>query len=513
MPCFFTALPPVCDGRTMARRAKAALALLGLVAAVAAVGLPACSGPVVLVSVWRADATTPDGELKVELNGTEVDRFESVPLSAQRLRRGYRLSSDDQKICVRLEFSPKGTGTTEPRQVAWNGQTITWTIGGGDPKGQPCATGAGGMGGGAAAGRAGGGGAGEAGGRSGAGAAGRDGSGAAGATGGTSSSGGMPGQGGGPPGLGGAPGSGGGTFGSGGTSGTSGTSGSTGGRGGQPASSGGMPMTGSGGGPGGRGMGSGGVMSSGGAGGMGGITSMGGATSTGGVIGPGTGGIVSTGGAGPGGGNGGGAGGRGGAGAGGMAGNGGRSGGGSGGAPVPICAQNNTVPCTCAAYCETINRYCPSSMLFPGAPGDCLPICQGFGWPENAVYADGPGSALPCRMNQVRTGGAQLCRDGSPVGGGIGNPCGSHCQVLCDAVDNNCAALSSPPYADKNDCLTKCMTTPFNFEDEQRLLTTSTGQGSDGNCRVYWAAYAGTLPLANRGEACANTAPSSTICQ
>jgi len=495
---------------------KATLALLALVAVAIAAGLPAChEGPLVLIDVSRTEMTT-DGKLIVILNRTQVDHADSVPLTSQRLRRGYRVVSDNPKICVRLEFfsPPSAQVATDSREALWAGEPLTWIVGGANgPIGTSCSAGAGGIDGAAGA-RPGSGGAGAVGGRGTQGVAGQGGTstaGSGGSAGGPAPSGGTIGQGGGPVAPGGSPGSSGGAVGSGGTSGASGASG---GRGGQPASSGGMMMTGSGGGLGGRGMGSGGAMSSGGAGGMGGITSMGGATSTGGMIVTGTGGGVPTGGAGANGATGG-AGGRGTAGAGGMTGNGGRSGGSGGaggGAPVPICSNTNTVPCTCAGYCATINAYCTSSMLFPGPPDECSSICSGFGWREDDVYSGR--SALPCRMNLIRTGPAQQCRDASPVGGGAGNPCGTHCQVLCDTVDHNCAALSSPPYADKNDCLTKCMTTPFGFEPGERLLTSSMpGQGQDGNCHLYWAAYAGTLPLADRGDACANTAPGSATCQ
>jgi len=232
---------------------KAALGLTGLVAVALAVGLPACNdGPLVLVSVSRKEGTT-DGALKVKINTKEVDSFTSVPLSGQPLHRGYRISSDNPKLCVRLEFTPSSGSMVAP-EVAWKGDPITWTVGGPDPMGAPCTAGVGGMGG-AAGGRSGSGGA--AGGRSGEGAAGQGGTGATGtggAAGGPASSGGTTGQGGGPSGSGGAP------VASGGAGGRGGASGSSGGRGGQPASSGGMMMVGSGGATGGRGIGSGGAM-------------------------------------------------------------------------------------------------------------------------------------------------------------------------------------------------------------------------------------------------------------
>ena len=484
---------------------RATLSLLSLVAAVAT-ALASCGSPLVRVVVSRT-ASTPDGTLTVFLNGKMAEPPLPVPVSGQQLRRGYWLSSDDQKVCVKLVFSPAG-GAMEPREVAWNGETVMWTIGGAGPMGPPCPTGAGGMGGAAAAGRSGGGGTGAAGGRSGEGTAGRGGAGATGsggAAGGTASSGGTSGQGGGPAGTGAA------MSGSGGTAGRGGAPGASGGRGGQPSNSGGMMMTGSGG-LGGRAMGSGGAMSSGGAGGLGGATSTGGATPTGGVMGPGTGGSAPTGGAG--GGGSGGAGGRGGSGSGGMAGNGGRpggTGGNGGGAPVPTCSATNSIPCTCAAYCAKVNSACRDNVFFPGGPGECLPTCQGFGWPESDAYLTTE-SPLPCRMNQLRSDLPEECLAASPTGGD--RACGTHCQILCAAVELNCAGLSSPPYPN-NDCLAKCQGTPFAFDAAEQLLTTSAGNGRDGNCRLYWAAYAGRMGLspAQRDAACANAAASSDMCR
>jgi len=257
-------------------------------------------------------------------------------------------------------------------------------------------------------------------------------------------------------------------------------------------------------------MGSGGAMSSGGAGGMGGIPSTGGATPTGGVMGPGTGGVAPTGGTAGGGANGA-AGGRGGSSSGGMAGNGGRPGGtgGSAGAPGPSCFTDSNLPCTCADYCRTIETKCASSMFYP--PNECVPTCQGFGWPE-ALISDTT-SGLSCRSSYLLFS-TSYCRTAGPTGY---MACSSSppCPLFCLTVANNCKAGRYPyqPDPEGDDCLAKCSS--YAFEAGQRVMPMSTiGGGNDGNCRLYWAAYAGRMGLteSQRDDACANTAMLSAAC-
>jgi hypothetical protein len=268
-----------------------------------------------------------------------------------------------------------------------------------------------------------------------------------------------------------------------------------------------MMMTGSGG-LGGRGLGSGGAMSSGGAGGMGGATSTGGSTPSGGVMGPGTGGSVPTGGAG--GSGSGGAGGRGGSGSGGMAGNGGRSGatGGSAGVAGPSCFTDDSLPCTCPDYCRMLDANCASSMFYPA--NECVLTCQGFNWQEAPINATSNG--LSCRSNNLARAisAPALCKSAGPTGY---SNCGiDRCAVLCSVIARNCPDARYP-YQSDDDCMGKCSAYAFDTKEDVLRMSTIDG-GNNGNCRLFWASYAGRPSLTDmeRNDACAKTAMMSMAC-
>ncbi|MBK8258750.1 MAG: hypothetical protein IPK82_39600 [Polyangiaceae bacterium] len=187
------------------------------------------------------------------------------------------------------------------------------------------------------------------------------------------------------------------------------------------------------------------------------------------------------------------------AGSGGTAGTGGSggSGGGTGG----------SVALSCDDYCATLATNCTGDQSQFGGDAECKAVCANY---PVGMAADTSGNSLGCRTYHGGTPASMdpgtHCPHAGPLGGGA---CGDDCDNFCDLAIAICGDQATPPYTDKDACLTACMGFPDTMTVPYNAAATA---GDSLACRMYHLTVASTS-ADNLNTHCPHVAADSAPCQ
>ncbi len=180
----------------------------------------------------------------------------------------------------------------------------------------------------------------------------------------------------------------------------------------------------------------------------------------------------------------------GGSGAGGSATHGGSSAEGGGGGAVAVEA-------TCEEYCQVVEASCANDSE-EYMESVCPVMC---GYLSKGHVGDTSGDTVGCRMTQAELAQddpAAHCQAAGPLGAG---PCADRCESFCQLVFATCGPHEVVPYANLDDCKTKCASYPY-LTIEEGGSDINNVSGDTLNCRLYHLQVAANPDIPNAFNHC-----------